>query len=95
MSITVIARAKVKRGCEEEMENAVRAILGPTRAEEGCLRYSVYRSVEDAQLYTTVEEWASKEASDRHMSSAHIQELFKKLSGLVSAAPEIQMFKDI
>jgi quinol monooxygenase YgiN len=91
-TITVIARARAKAGFESQLGKAIAEIVEPSRAEEGCLKYSVRRSVEDPALFITIEEWSSKEAIDRHMSSAHVQELLQKLPAMLAVPPDIQAF---
>jgi quinol monooxygenase YgiN len=88
-AITVIARARAKPGSENELENALRAVVGPTHGEAGCLLYAVHRDLQDQATFVVVERWSSREAHQAHMGSAHVQELFGKVPLLVAAPPEI------
>lgn len=91
--ITVTARAKAKPGKEKDLEAALRAVTIPTHAEAGCLRYAVHRDIQDPSSFLIVEKWASIADHQTHMGTAHVQELFKKVPGLVAAPPEILTFE--
>ena len=93
--ITVIARAKARKGQEAALEAAIKKIVEPTKEEKGCLKYSIQRSLEDSGLFTTIEEWDSKESADKHMNTPHIQELLTQLPALLAAPPDIQAFQSI
>ena len=91
--LTVVARIKGKRGREADLERELRAVVAPTHAESGCLRYTLHRSLEDPTLFTTIERWNSKEAIDKHFGSTHIQSLLTKAGDLLVEPPEITVFE--
>ncbi|MBV9080273.1 MAG: antibiotic biosynthesis monooxygenase [Elusimicrobia bacterium] len=91
--ITVTARARAKSGKEKELEDALRAVTGPTHAETGCRRYAVHRDLQDKSSFLIVERWASIADHQAHMATPHVQELFRKVPGLVAAPPEILTFE--
>ena len=45
--LTVVAELKAKNGREERLGEALRSLVGPTRAERGCVAYGLHRSHED------------------------------------------------
>src|SRR4051812_1437835 len=91
--ITVTARAKAKPGNEKDLEAALRDVTVLTHAEPGCLRYAVHRDLQDPSSFLIVERWASIEAHESHMKTAHVQALFKKVPALVATTPEILAFE--
>ncbi len=93
--VTVTARSKAKPGREKDLENALRAVTGPTHAEEGCLRYAVHRATDDPGSFLIVERWTSMEALNAHLKSPHVQELFAKAPELVVAPAEILTFESV
>ena len=48
--LTIIAKLKAKSGTEDHLFEECRKLVGPTRAEEGCINYDMHRSVEDPGL---------------------------------------------
>jgi quinol monooxygenase YgiN len=87
--IVVIARAHAAAGKEEELMRALDAVTGPTHADPACLRYALHRGLEDPGTFVMIERYASKDAFDAHMASAHVQQLFAQLGGLVDGPPEM------
>jgi quinol monooxygenase YgiN len=58
--LTVIAKFKAKSGSEELLYEELRNLVEPTRAEEGCINYDLYRSVEDLGTFMFYENWESR-----------------------------------
>ena len=93
--LTVVAKVRAKPGREADLERELRAIVAPTHAESGCLRYTLHRSLEDPTLFITIERWVSKEAIDKHFGAPHIQSLLSKAADLLTGLPEITVFQMI
>ena len=93
--LTVVANATAKPGREAELERALRAVVGPTHEEPGCLHYSIHRGTEDRTAYLTIERWSSKDAVDRHMTAPHIQTLLKTVPDLLAEPPHIIVYEQL
>ena len=61
---------RVAQACEK-LEAELRAMVGPTRREEGCLTYNLYRSAEAPSALLLHEVWASREAHTEHTHTPH------------------------
>ncbi len=48
-----------------------------SRAEPGCLRFEVYHSQKDPQLFVLVERWESQEALDLHRTAKAYTEIYQ------------------
>jgi quinol monooxygenase YgiN len=87
--IVVIGRVQ----CGAENRDALVALLEEmqdnSRREEGCLRYGFFAAVEDPLSFVAVEEWADRDALDRHFEQPHLQEFGAGMLELVSARPEV------
>jgi quinol monooxygenase YgiN len=77
-TVFVIASAKAKKGKEEELALALKAMVAPTRAESGCELYELYKA-EDPGSFFFYEKWASREALQEHTQTAH----YKKLESVI------------
>ena len=53
------------------LEAELRALVGPTRKEDGCITYDLYRSVEGPTAFMLHEVWASREDHTRHTNTPH------------------------
>ena len=56
-------------------EIAARGIDTAIRAEQGCLCYDYYLSVQDPNVILLVEKWTEPEAQKVHMTQPHMKEL--------------------
>jgi quinol monooxygenase YgiN len=71
MEFVVIAQYRVRAGEEDTVEEALREMVAPTRAEPGNLDYQVFRDPADPALFVLVERYADAAAFEEHKASAH------------------------
>lgn len=64
--IVVVAVFRAREGHQAEVERRLRALLAPTRAEEGCLAFVLHRGADDPRVLVFVERWASREHLAAH-----------------------------
>ena len=60
-----------------------------SRRGDGCLRYGFFAAVEDPASFVAVEEWADREALDRHFAQPHLHAFARDLLEIVSSPPEV------
>ncbi len=89
--LIVIGRVKCKPGQEGELVALLEAMQDASRREKGCLRYGFFAAVEDPQSFIAVEEWADREALDRHFGEQHLKDFSRGLLGHAAAPPDIQI----
>ena len=70
-AVTLIVILRPREGQEILLEAELRALIGPTRKEEGCISYELHRAVEPPAGYLLHEVWASREAHTEHMHTPH------------------------
>jgi quinol monooxygenase YgiN len=70
-AVTLIVQLRPRDGQETLLEAELRALVGPTRKEDGCLTYDLHRSAEAPSAFLLHEAWASREAHSRHTNTAH------------------------
>ena len=85
--VLVIGRVQCLAEQRAELVAQLEQMQDNSRREEGCLRYGFFAAVEDPPSFIAVEEWADREALDRHFAEPHLQEFTGRL--LVSTQPEI------
>lgn len=54
---------------------AARGLPETIRAEEGCLQYDYYLSIENADEILLLERWATAEAQQAHLSQPHMAQV--------------------
>jgi quinol monooxygenase YgiN len=87
--ILVIGRVRCAAEERDELVGLLEKMQEESRREEGCLRYGFFAAVEDPLSFVAVEEWADREALDRHFAQPHLHEFSRGLLELVSERPEV------
>jgi len=70
-AVTLIVILRPREGQETLLEAELRALLSPTRKEDGCLTFDLHRSVDAPGSYLLHEVWASRDAHTEHMHTPH------------------------
>jgi quinol monooxygenase YgiN len=76
--LTITAVIKAKAGMEEKAKQELMSIVGPTRAEKGCIDFDLHQATDSKCLFMFYEKWTSKEALDAHMQAPHIKAFGRK-----------------
>ncbi len=62
-----------------------------SRREEGCISYGFHEAIESPNSFVAVEEWASREALDRHFAQPHLAEFASKLPAVIDGVPSVAL----
>jgi quinol monooxygenase YgiN len=84
--VVVVVKAQAKPGKGAELLDAFGELAVATHAEEGCNLYALHRAYDDHDVIVLVERWASREALDAHLASAHMA-AFRRDSADLFAEP--------
>ena len=87
--ILVTLKMVVQPERRSDLLETMRGMLEPARVERGCLSYCLYEDVEDRNTFILVEEWATQEDIERHISKDNQRRLLA-LMDLLSEQPELQ-----
>ena len=87
--LLVIGRVRCEPDQRDRLIGLFETMQDNSRREEGCLRYGFFAAVEDPLSFVAVEEWADREALDRHFAEPHLHEFARRLLELVSEPPEV------
>ena len=71
MEFVVIAQYRARAGEEDRVEEALRKMVEPTRAEPGNLDYRVFRDPGQPAVFVLYERYADEAAFDAHRASPH------------------------
>lgn len=69
--MTLVVLLRSKDGQHLLLEAEIRAIVGPTRKEEGCLQYDLHHSLDQLGLFFLHEVWATREHHTAHTKTPH------------------------
>jgi len=93
-AVTLIVQLRPREGQETLLEAELRALVGPTRKEDGCLTYDLHRSAEGPSAFLLDEVWASREAHSRHCNTSHFLRWNARKDALL-ASRELTYWKQV
>lgn len=73
MAFALTAMWTARAGEEERVRAAIEKLVGPSRAEPGCLLYQPSRSVDDPHVFLLYEEYVDEAAYSAHGQTEHFQ----------------------
>jgi len=81
--VTLIVAMRARAGREAELEKELRALVGPTRAERGCIAYDLHASSDLPGLFLLREIWASLKHHQKHWDTEHMKKWGQRKGALV------------
>ena len=90
--VTVVATLVAQSGKETQVEALLRALVTPTRAEDGCIRYDLHRDLDNPGAFVFYETWASRAALDAHSASEHLAR-FAREGGPLLASRDVKVME--
>jgi quinol monooxygenase YgiN len=84
-AVTLIVILRAREGQDVLLEAELRALIAPTRREDGCLTYDLHRSTEIPGTFLLHEVWASREHHRLHTSTQHFLRWNARKDALLAA----------
>jgi quinol monooxygenase YgiN len=84
--VVVVGAFTAREGKESEAEEAFKALVDPTHAEDGCILYALHRGHDDPRRLAFIERWESKELLEAHLGSDHVKDVLTKADDLFASA---------
>ena len=91
---TLLVLLRPRDGQQIFLEAELRALVGPTRREDGCLRYDLYCSTEGPAAYMLYEIWESRNHHTAHTKTDHFLRWNARKDSLL-ASREVGFWKQI
>lgn len=92
-TLTNAAFFRAKPGRSEDLGARLLALVEPTRAEPGCLRYDIFQSVSDPNEWFIHEDWHDRRAFEMHMATPHVAAFMPLIAELCERDVEIRAFQ--
>jgi quinol monooxygenase YgiN len=70
-AVTLMVMLRPREGQHSLLEAELRALVGPTRREDGCLTYDLHRSADVPDAFLLHEVWATREHHRMHTQTPH------------------------
>ncbi|MDR0795571.1 MAG: antibiotic biosynthesis monooxygenase [Tannerella sp.] len=88
----VVARVTVKSGREKAFVEIASKLVTATRAEEGCLFYTLYQSTENPSVFIIYEEYKDDAAFEAHAASGHFKAFAEATNEMMEGELQIDRF---
>jgi quinol monooxygenase YgiN len=72
MALTIVAHVHAAAGKQEALFTALRALVPPTLAEAGCVKYDLHRDDSDPAHFMFYETWETRDHWLDHMKAPHL-----------------------
>jgi len=93
-AVTLAVILKSRDGQAFLLEAELRALIAPTRKEEGCIRYDLHKSLEGPAAYLLHEIWETREHHTAHTKTDHFLRWNARKDALL-ASREVGFWKQI
>ena len=84
-----------KPECVAEFEQAMLVLQTASRADEGCVDYTVYGDLEDRNRFVLYEEWTSSEALKSHNEQPHVRDFVAVVGDLLVQPFQVARLRNI
>jgi quinol monooxygenase YgiN len=88
--LTLLAKVTAKPNCADNLFPELEAMVKPSQAEEGCLKYVLHKSA-DPNTFWFVEEWKDEAALAEHNKTMHYMRLKQRTKDLVADTELIRL----
>lgn len=88
----ITAKLIVKPGRKDDLIRLAQDLVKHSRKEEGCLSYSVFADQISENVILFFEEWADRQAIDRHSATAHFKAFMGNIPELIAEQPALQIY---
>ena len=93
-AVTLVVVLRSKEGQHLLLEAEIRALISPTRKEEGCLQYDLHHSVDQPSLFMLHEVWATRGHHTAHTKTPHFLRWDARKDSLL-AAREVSFWQQV
>ena len=84
-----------KPECLAEFEQAMLVLQAASRADEGCVEYTVYADLEDHNRFVLYERWTSSETLKSHNEQRHVRDFVAVVSDLLVQPFQVARLRSI
>jgi quinol monooxygenase YgiN len=93
--LEVVATISVRPGRADAVVAIVSEHLSAVRAEEGCVRYDLFRVRREPDTLVMVETWASREALRTHGTAEHFVRMSEQLAPELDGPPAVRVLEPV
>jgi len=88
----ISAQVFIKSEKVNDFLSFTKELIEKSRAEEGCISYTLYQDPNDKSTFLFFEEWKSQAAIDFHFATEHFKKFDEKMGEFASKPPVITIY---
>lgn len=88
-ALPVVAVITAKTGAEDTVRNALQELVTASRAEEGCIEYSLFEVTDSPGVFVTIEAWREQGDLDAHLRAPHMTAALEAAGDELVTTPSI------
>ncbi len=69
-----------------------KSMIGPSKAETGCIHYSFYQDLNEENKFFFYEEWKDQSVIDLHNTTKHFLDFQPKLKKMIQGEPAVTVY---
>ena len=89
MELFIFARFRARGGQEGALAETLEDVVGPSRAEAGCLSIAAFRSTRDPRLFYIHSRWVDDAAFELHATLPHTVRFVERVQTLIDHPLEV------
>jgi quinol monooxygenase YgiN len=93
--LIIVAESIAKPGCEDELRTQLLTLIEPSRAEPGCVQYTLHENPDEPGRFLFYEIWKDDDAFVYHTKTKHFTEFGPKAAHLRLPSPPLRKFRVI
>ena len=93
MTLRVVAHLRAQEGKGADLEEVLRGLIEPTRAEPGNVSYQLLASLDDDRNFTFVEEYEDGDALEAHFGTSHVQGALARFPELLAEDLDLRTYR--
>jgi quinol monooxygenase YgiN len=93
--LVCVATFLAKRGKDELLQAELMTLMAPTRAETGCLRYELNRSIDNPRQFVFVEKFADDAAFEFHGAQDYLDHLRSEVIPKLVQSVDVVTYREI
>lgn len=87
--VKVVSKMKIKEDKVDTFIDLFKEMIEPTKQEEGCVQYEMYRDEDVPSILVAVEKWETRAAFDNHLVSDHFEKIGPAMMELMDGESDI------
>jgi quinol monooxygenase YgiN len=89
MELFIIARFHAREGLQDDVAEALREVVPPTRAESCCLAIEAFAATRDPRVFYIHSRWMDEAAFERHATLPHTVLFIERVQTLIDHPLEV------